>query len=344
MRVHASGIPAKLPANEVAESNAQASARDEHKLLEIRKPVIGAAARGAGDPSEADRVVAVRHAPCDDLLYQDREHLDVSAKRPRTASSTSRVAPNSSSRGVTLCMRGLNIQWPFSQLLLMGAKTEEVREYDLGHRSICKADEEVWIVETKGPHAKARTNAISDGLELAPRPSAAQIVGTVSFSGAFPYRNIEDFASARERHRIAIDSKYDWDGSGSRFGWQVARVRKLAKPTAAESTGMTGFGSRSFTVEFADPDVCDDVGMEVESAEVASSARACPEGAISVGPASQSSSSHCRNEEPFPKCPVVSEACQTAVSPEVLPTADQRHHPFLPVAVLSIHNLVIVRA
>ena len=190
----------------------------------------------------------------------DREHLDVSAKRRRTASSTSRVAPNSSSPDVTLCMRGLNIQWPFSQLLLMGAKTEEVREYDIGHRMICKADEEVWIVETKGPHAKAMTNAISDGLELAPRPSAAQIVGTVSFSGAFQYRNIEDFVSARERHGIAIGSKYDWDGSGSRFGWQVARVHKLAKPIGVESKSMTGFSPRSFTVEFTDAAVCDDVG------------------------------------------------------------------------------------
>jgi hypothetical protein len=198
---------------------------------------------------------------------EDRGHLDVSAKRPRTISSTGRVAPNSSSRGVTLCMRGLNIQWPFSQLLLIGAKTEEVRVYDLGHLNgrICKADDEVWIVETKGPHAKAMTNAIIHGVELAPRPTAAQIVGTVTFSGAFQYINREDFASARECHRIAVGSKYDWDGSGSRFRWQVARVRKLAKPIAVSKTGQTGFGPRSFTVEFADPDVCDDVGMEVES-------------------------------------------------------------------------------
>ena len=35
-----------------------------------------------------------------------------------------------------LCLRGLNVQWPFSQLLLLGRKTTEVRGYALGHRNI----------------------------------------------------------------------------------------------------------------------------------------------------------------------------------------------------------------
>ena len=86
-------------------------------------------------------------------------------------------------------MRGHNIQWPFSQLLVMGAKTEEVRKYDLGHRKICEAGKETWIVETRGPTARPTTNAICDGLELAPRPHAAQIVGTVRFDSASLYDN-----------------------------------------------------------------------------------------------------------------------------------------------------------
>ena len=80
-------------------------------------------------------------------------------------------------------------QWPFSQLILLGAKTEEVREYPLGHRKICEATQEAWIVETRGPSARPTTNAICDDLELAPRPHAAQIVGTVSFDRAQLYDN-----------------------------------------------------------------------------------------------------------------------------------------------------------
>lgn len=96
----------------------------------------------------------------------------------------------------TLCMRGLNIQWPFSQLILMGAKSEEVRAYDLGHRNICNASEETWIVETRGKSACSTTNAICDDLAIAPRPDAAQIVGTVTFDSSHQY----DSSSADAEH------------------------------------------------------------------------------------------------------------------------------------------------
>ena len=104
-----------------------------------------------------------------------------------TEPANKRLRTHPDSKAVTLSLRGLNIQWPFSQLLLLGAKLEEVRTYDLGYRQICNRDEEAWIVETKGPPTKAATNAIMGDLQIAPRPSAAQIVGTVSFADSYPY-------------------------------------------------------------------------------------------------------------------------------------------------------------
>jgi hypothetical protein len=71
----------------------------------------------------------------------------------------------------------------------MGAKTEEVREYVFGHRKICEAKEETWIVETRGPAARSTTNAICDDLQIGPRPHEAQIVGTVIFDSAQLYDN-----------------------------------------------------------------------------------------------------------------------------------------------------------
>ena len=102
-------------------------------------------------------------------------------KRPRTQMGPPATVAE------TLCLRGLNIQWPFSQLILMGAKTEEVRTYDLG--KYCEARQETWIVETKGPSARSTTNAVCGDLKLAPRPDSAQIVGTVSFDDAHQYDN-----------------------------------------------------------------------------------------------------------------------------------------------------------
>ena len=87
----------------------------------------------------------------------------------------------------TPTLRGINIQWPFSQLLLMGVKTQEVRRYDLGHRGMCAPEEETWIVETKGPHAKATTNAVCQGMTIAPRPLKSQIIGAILIHGRLNY-------------------------------------------------------------------------------------------------------------------------------------------------------------
>jgi hypothetical protein len=103
-------------------------------------------------------------------------------KRPRTQMGPPTTVAE------TLCLRRLNIHWPFSQLILMGAKTEEVRTHDLGKH--CEARQEMWIVETKGKSARSTANAICGGLELEPRPDSAQIVGTVTFDDSHQYDNL----------------------------------------------------------------------------------------------------------------------------------------------------------
>ena len=59
--------------------------------------------------------------------------------------------------GTTLSLPGLNINWPFSQLILAGVKTAEVRSHALGYRSSAQPDVEMWLVETPG-----KATAISD--------------------------------------------------------------------------------------------------------------------------------------------------------------------------------------
>ena len=171
---------------------------------------------------------------------------DVDSKRIRT-----QTTPHNNNKAVTLSMRGLNIQWPFSQLLLMGAKLEEVRRYPLNHRGIVKTQEEVFIVETKGPVVDKDTNAILTGIQIAARPTKPQIVGTISFASAQRYSNKQAFHEARDRHRIKVGSKFDWDGNSALYGWRVGRVRALAEPIPIGRTGQTGFSPRGFSVVFA---------------------------------------------------------------------------------------------
>ena len=159
-------------------------------------------------------------------------------------------------------------------------------------------------METKGTHTKASTNAIVGGLQIAPRPSVAQIVGTVRFAGLHRYGSVEDFQNARDRHRIAVGSKFDWDGSGARYGWRVGSVRALAKPVPIGSTGQIGIGARSFSVVFATAAAQHGPGdgsPEAKSVPMKpdiASPRLCPDGAVSVGPlsASSGSSSNCGKE------------------------------------------------
>ena len=67
-----------------------------------------------------------------------------------------------------LTLRGLNIQYPFSQLILAGAKTIEARSYPLGHRNIARPGERLFVIETPGPG-----DALTDGVVLGPGPAEA---------------------------------------------------------------------------------------------------------------------------------------------------------------------------
>ena len=153
-----------------------------------------------------------------------------------------------------LSLPGLNVQWPFSQLIVMGVKKVEVRKYDLGWRRIAEARREMWLVETPGDRKSLRSGwAIAGDNVVAERPEVARIVATIVFSHAKKYVSREEFRDDEENHRIGEGGNYDWDGSGDMYGWYVAEVRRLYEPIEqAGPKGTTGFTvPRSFSVRFA---------------------------------------------------------------------------------------------
>jgi hypothetical protein len=83
----------------------------------------------------------------------------------------------------TACFPGINVQWPFSQLIFSGDKTVEVRKYALGHRQIAHPDVEMWLVETRCRSVAVSNRLLIEGVgPLVHPPPYAQIVGTVTFS------------------------------------------------------------------------------------------------------------------------------------------------------------------
>ena len=108
-------------------------------------------------------------------------------------------------------------------------------------------------METPGPSSRAEKNALVDGIAIAPRPTAAQIVGTVKFDDDKRFADRAAFRADAANHRIRSDGRHDWHGVGDMYGWHITGVRTLTQPQPAGSITMTGFAPRSFNAIFAPP-------------------------------------------------------------------------------------------
>ena len=131
-----------------------------------------------------------------------------------------------------LSLPTLNIQWPFSQLILAGVKDTEVRRYALGYRGITLANQEYWIVETPANRLtrSASSVAVIGDAVIGPRPESAQIVGVVSFSHDEEYSSTVTFRGDEARHRIRALSHFDRNDQKKRFAWRVSSRRRLVTP------------------------------------------------------------------------------------------------------------------
>lgn len=144
----------------------------------------------------------------------------------------------------SLWLRGLNIQYPFSQLILKGLKVKEARAYELGKRNIARPGEEMFLIETLG--SRSTRGALVQGVDLCPPPDAARIVGTVTFKDSKPYKTLESWKADRNAHRIQEGSRHDWQGPSvsEMHAWTVEKTRRLAEPVHVGSDkSQTGWCS-----------------------------------------------------------------------------------------------------
>jgi hypothetical protein len=115
--------------------------------------------------------------------------------------------------GVTI--PGVNIQSPWSMLLLCGSKTIETRNYPLPNKHIGKP---LAIIETPG---KSR-----------PRFSA-RITGIVIFESCFEYTSQAQWRNDRDRHLVdPTDSFFKFVPGKRKFAWVVSWVEPLVQPVA----------------------------------------------------------------------------------------------------------------
>ena len=107
---------------------------------------------------------------------------------------------------------GINIQTPWSSMLINGVKTVETRTYHLPDKYI---GQELALIETPGKKGKFKS----------------RVIGTITFSYSFQYPNKETWQDDFDRHCVPIDDPiYNWKYYKDKFGWVVGRVKKFEKP------------------------------------------------------------------------------------------------------------------
>ena len=148
-----------------------------------------------------------------------------------------------------LSLRGINIQYPFSRLILSGVKTVEVRTYRLGDRNLGGANEDLFLIETPG--SRNLKGALLDRrYPIGPPPSVAQVIGIVRFSSSEQYANkptsryqwhMPSWNKHRSKHRIKEGGHYDWNRKDAMYAWHVDNVQPFSEPVPAGEKCLWGY-------------------------------------------------------------------------------------------------------
>jgi hypothetical protein len=118
-------------------------------------------------------------------------------------------------------MTGINIQSPWSSLLINAEKCVETRSYPLPKKY---EGEELALIETPGKNGGFK----------------ARIIGTITFSHSFQYPDKQTWIDDYNRHRVdTTDQNYGWYENKDKYGWVVSSVTKFDETQPApENKGI----------------------------------------------------------------------------------------------------------
>ncbi len=117
---------------------------------------------------------------------------------------------------------GVNIQWPWSELLMCGEKSIETRKYPLPDRL---KNQLVAVIETPGKKRK---------------DFKARIIGVIIFKDCVQYKDERSWRKDFNKHRVGPDDHlYKFKQGTKKFGWIVGKYCRLKKPISPpRSRGM----------------------------------------------------------------------------------------------------------
>lgn len=107
---------------------------------------------------------------------------------------------------------GLNVQIPWSILLINGWKSVETRSYPLPKKY---EGVELYLVETPGKYGRFK----------------AKVIGTIIFSHSFKYPDKKSWIDDYNRHNVEEGDEFcDWNENKPKYGWVVCSVNKFDHP------------------------------------------------------------------------------------------------------------------
>lgn len=115
---------------------------------------------------------------------------------------------------------GLNIRWPWSELLLSGEKIVETRSYPLPAKYLGKP---LAIIETFGKDQKRRKDV-----------GGARVIGLITFEESFRYTSKSQWLGDFHRHRVPPDDpNFRYRPPQEKWGWVVRKVESITPPKKA---------------------------------------------------------------------------------------------------------------
>jgi len=117
-------------------------------------------------------------------------------------------------RKETRIVPGVNVQWPWSQLIVEGKKSVETRGYPLPAKYI------------NVPMALIQTPGHESG-----HPSNASIVAIVVFSRCFQYSTEEAWLKDIRRHLVPPDhNSFKFFQENEKWGWEIKSIEPHSAP------------------------------------------------------------------------------------------------------------------
>ncbi|MEZ4815053.1 MAG: ASCH domain-containing protein [Bdellovibrionota bacterium] len=118
----------------------------------------------------------------------------------------------------TAVLTGINIQWPWSDLIASGTKKIETRGFRIPKKHIGK---ELAIIETPGPFGKLQ------GIKR------ARIIGVMVIESCYEYKSYQDWVKDFPLHKVTKDDpNYSFKEGEPKWAWKIKAAYRIEKPIA----------------------------------------------------------------------------------------------------------------